>query len=180
MRLAVFACEINNAIVWLPNDQAIYSAVNMHQIGSKGMELDLRLNRSWKKWKVLFAAMPSVTLTEVKQTSEAFEYMLNRQLVYTPKVLYRFEAELSYQSIGLRALHRYTGYRYTTEDHAHFLEPFSLTDIFLNWKILRGKYKGVTLNIGVRNLFNEAYQVMAWRAMPGRSWQAGMYFPLSW
>ncbi|MCE2845855.1 MAG: TonB-dependent receptor [Sphingobacteriales bacterium] len=180
MRLAVFASEISNAIVWLPNDQAIYSAVNMHRIGSKGIELDFRLNRTWKKWKVLFAAMPSLTFTEVKQTSESFEYMLNRQLVYTPRVMYRFEAELSYQSIGLRALHRYTGYRYTTEDHAHFLEPFSLTDIFLNWKILRGKYNGVTLNIGVRNLFNEAYQVMAWRAMPGRSWQAGMYFPLSW
>ncbi|MFM9056606.1 MAG: TonB-dependent receptor [Bacteroidota bacterium] len=179
-RLAVFSSEINNAIVWLPNEQAFYAAVNMHQIGSKGLELDFRMNRSWKKWNLSLAAAPSLTRTEVKQTSEAFAYMVNRQLVYTPKLLYRFEAELSYRSIGLRALHRYTGYRYTTEDHAHFLEPFSLTDIFLNWKMLRGKYKGVTLNVGVRNLFDEAYQVMAWRAMPGRSWQAGIYFPLSW
>jgi len=37
----------------------------------------------------------------------------------------------------------------------------------------------LTLTFAVKNLFEEEYQVMAWRAMPGRSFQLGMLLNLT-
>jgi vitamin B12 transporter len=180
LRGALFASDITNAIVWIPNDQAIYSAVNMHRIVCSGAELDLRIQ--WRKndWQLAIRAQPSLTRAEVTATEERFSYLLNRQLMYTPQVMYRLQTAVSYRQISLRVAHRYTGYRYTTEDHAHFLDPFDLTEAHLSWNVPVHKAQVVTLNLSVTNLFNEAYQVVAWRAMPGRAWQIGMYYPLSW
>jgi iron complex outermembrane receptor protein len=180
LRGALFASNITNAIVWIPNDQAIYSAVNMHRIFCSGAELDLRLQ--WRKhdWQLALRAQPSLTRAEVSATEERFSYLLNRQLMYTPQVTYRLQADVSYRQVSLRVAHRYTGYRYTTEDHAHFLDPFDLTEVHLSWNVPVHKSHMITMNLSVRNLFNEAYQVVAWRAMPGRAWQIGVYYPLSW
>ena len=168
----IFYSRLNRAIVWLPGTDAIYRAVNMHSMLLYGGEATGTFSYASGNWRAGFTFTPVYTISKISdnhpQTGET-----GGQMIYTPKLLYRLQGDLRYKAWGLSWYQQYTGYRYTTIDHTHYLDPFSLAEIILSCDSHIRKSR-TTFTISVKNLFDENYQAVAWRPMPGRSVQAGL------
>lgn len=173
-RGAIFCSVLKNAILWSPNTTGLYTAENVSTLISKGIEADFNFRYRIGDWQAGFSFSPDYTIAVTGDPADLFSISDEKQLVYTPKVLYKLGLTAAYHSFSIRYYHQYTGYRYTTTDHAHYLRPFDVAELILAYDGKMWKQQ-CTLTAGIRNLFDENYQVMAWRAMPGRSFQIAMY-----
>lgn len=171
----VFLTELEHALIWLPGTDGVYYAANIHAIESKGLDANLEASYQFRKWKGTVRFLPVYTSSVITKTDASYSSALNKQLVYTPRILYKGQFTLNYGSFGLQYFHQYTGYRYVTVDHTQFLEPFDVAEVYLSWegKLLKN---GITVSAGMKNIYDNSYQVIAWRAMPGRSFQARILF----
>ncbi len=175
MEAGVFFTRIREAIVWMPDPNGIYTSGNVQEQESKGFEgnADATLLAGNWKFRVVFSA--SVGSSLMVASGPAYAAGIGKQMIYTPRLLYKSQGEISYRHLELRYYHNYTGYRYTTLDHHYFLEPFSQAELVLAWN---GRLfsQALTVSFHVKNLYDENYQVIAWRAMPGRSYHAGLLY----
>lgn len=171
----VFLTQLNHALIWLPGTDGVYHAANIHAIESIGTDASLEASLQLGKWKGSLRFMPVYTSSVITKTDASYSSALNKQLVYTPRILYKGQLMINYGQFGLQYFHQYTGYRYVTVDHSQFLDPFDVAEVFLSWE---GKIfnNGITISGGIKNIYDNNYQVIAWRAMPGRSFQARILF----
>lgn len=169
----VFYSELDQAIVWVPGTNGIYGAQNIHALRSKGFEGGWNAAYQLKSWKFQVCLRTNVVSSVITSSDASFSDAIGKQLMYTPELQYRSEAHVSFKQFHLQYFHNYTGYRYTTLDHSYFLEPFSLSEVQLAWNIKWKSAKGA-ISAGIKNLYNEEYQTIAWRAMPGRSFHTGL------
>jgi len=167
-----FFSRLNRAIVWLPGTDAIYRAVNMHSLHLFGGEATGTFHYLAGNWRAGLTFTPVYTISQISD-DHLQPGQKGGQMIYTPKLLYRLQGDVRYRSWGLSWYQQYTGYRYTTIDHSHYLDPFALAEIILSYDSHIRKTR-TTFTIGVKNLFDENYQAVAWRPMPGRSVQAGL------
>ncbi len=175
MQANVFFSELEKAIVWLPGLNGIYAAENIHEMESKGFEGEVDLAYTTGKWKFRARLTTPVVSSKITKSDPSFDSGIGKQMIYTPRLMYKSEAEITFHTFSIRYYHNYTGYRYTTIDHAHYLDPFDCAELILAWTGTLGK-GSLTLTGGIKNLYEENYQVIAWRAMPGRSFHGGLLF----
>jgi iron complex outermembrane receptor protein len=71
--------------------------------------------------------------------------------------------------------HEFTGLRYTTSDNQSSLPAYQLSWVTIGYEHVVKKHI-IGLNISVENLFNKAYQSIAWRPMPGRSFMINLQY----
>ena len=65
------------------------------------------------------------------------------------------------------------GYRYTTSDNTQYLNPYHMGNAALSKTLIVSKMN-VKAFIQVNNIWDQAYQIIAYFAMPGRYYQAGI------
>ncbi len=171
----IFFAQLNEAIVWLPGVNGIYSAQNIHALENKGFEGGVSLKYQVKSWSFSGSVNTNMVSSVITASDPSYESALGKQLIYTPELQYRSQWIIAYKKSELRYHHNYTGYRYTTIDHSYFLDPFALAEIHLAWTH-QIKSTQFTLSAGIKNLYNENYQAIAWRPMPGRSFHTGVLF----
>ena len=169
----VFASRLNKALVWLPDPSGIYYVDNIQVLETQGADANIETGFSSGKWTVQLTGGPVYTRSIVAKADAAYQGAIGQQQIYTPLILWKSTLTLQYKKLSLRYYHSYTGYRYTTVDHAHFLDPYAVAECSAGWT-LQVKQQEITLTAAVKNLYNETYQVIAWRAMPGRWYEAGI------
>ncbi len=170
-----FRSRLKDAIVWLPGADGIYTADNIQVLDSKGAEGQATIDGTFGKWKIKLQGVATYTIAVVSETDAANTVTLDQQLIYTPRILWKANLNIRYRAFSLRYDHAYTGYRYVTTDHSHFLIPFDVAQCTLGWEHSLGKNK-LLMTVSVKNIYDENYQVIAWRAMPGRSFEAGLFY----
>lgn len=170
-----FLTQLNHALIWLPGTDGVYYAANIHAIESMGADASLETSVQLRKWKGSLRLMPVYTSSVITKSDASYSSGLNKQLVYTPRLLYKGQFSIQYRQFSLQYFHQYTGYRYVTVDHTQYLEPFDVAEVYLSWEGTLFK-NGITISGGVKNIYDTNYQVIAWRAMPGRSFQARILF----
>lgn len=170
-----FFAQLSEAIVWLPGANGIYTAQNIHELENKGVEGNLDVEYKFQSWSFKGSLNTNIVSSVVTASDPSYASAIGKQLIYTPELQHRSQWSIAYEKIELRYYHNYTGYRYTTVDHSYFLDPFALAEIHLAW-IHSIKSTAFTLTAGIKNLYNENYQTIAWRPMPGRSFHSGVLF----
>ncbi len=170
-----FFAQLNEAIVWLPGANGIYSAQNIHELENKGFEGGVSVKYQIKSWSFSGSVNTNIVSSVITASDPSYMSAIGKQLIYTPELQYRSQWSIAYKNLELRYHHNYTGYRYTTVDHSHFLDPFALAEIHLAWTH-QIKATQFALSAGIKNLYNENYQAIAWRPMPGRSFHTGVLF----
>lgn len=175
IKSSLFYISLIDAITWLPNDQAYYRAINMHSLVSKGLESSMNINWTRPGWTISATWNPTLVSSVIGNTDPDLNHLTNRQLPYTPRLAHKGAFEVVRHQFTIRYQYQYNGYRFTTEDHGYFLPPYHVSDLLVTWR-KKDSRAPLTLTFAVKNLFDEEYQVMAWRAMPGRSFQLGMLF----
>src|SRR5690606_12709763 len=94
---------------------------------------------------------------------------------YTPMYSGMGKATLEYQRFLVSYRHNYVGYRYTSTDNTQYLPPFDLGSAYVSYRLPMKKSE-LSLWFNVDNIWNETYQVVANRAMPGINFNTGISF----
>jgi vitamin B12 transporter len=170
-----FFAQLSEAIVWLPGANGIYTAQNIHELENKGFEGNINVEFKILSWTFAGNLNTNIVSSVVTASDPSYASAIGKQLIYTPELQHRSQWSIAYKKLELRYYHNYTGYRYTTIDHSYFLDPFAIAEIHLAWTH-ELKLTAFTLTAGIKNLYNENYQTIAWRPMPGRSFHTGVLF----
>lgn len=164
---------IDNWILWgIAEGQSFWSANNLTQVHSRGLEQRLRL------------ALPlgTVGLTAsagydyIRSTNEVDlqrpRIAAGEQLAYTPEHQGFAQAEASWQGLLLRYQHRWVGPVGTL--NATALPGYALGHAHLQYHC-QWKRLGAQLFLRVDNLWDASYRILDRRPMPGRSYQIGIH-----
>jgi len=168
-----FYSLIDNWIVWLPTFKGFWSPVNVKQVKSYGTEINgsmaVKLNKNWKlSADGHFAWTKSINLGDpVNWADQA----IGKQLVYIPEYSSAFTGRISWKAWTFMYQWTYYSERYTTssnqtDSRIGVLSPYFMNDISLETAI-RLPHLVINLKGIVRNLFNEEYESVLARPMPG-------------
>ena len=168
-KLCGYTRIINNLIQWEPNG-SYWSANNVYKVFSRGSESNWRVSYHKKAKEIYFGGSVNYTLATLPEDESVHENLRGKQLIYTP--LYTV---MNYAGISIRAVHllfqqQYCGFRYTSSDNFQYLSPYRIYHISIS-KSMKRKDWEFTTQFSIQNLFDESYQVLAQRPMPGRFFQ---------
>ncbi|MCS6823174.1 MAG: TonB-dependent receptor [Cytophagaceae bacterium] len=163
-----FNRTIHDWIIWLPAS-TIWMPQNVMKVWSRGVEFKSNINIPWRKGSFSASSGYDYIVSTNEQVYEGYESELHKQLIYVPWNKTFTELTIRYSQFSLSYSFSYTGYRFTTADNEQYLPPFDLHNAEAEYCVVAGKNKFI-LVFSVNNIFDEQYQVIAYRAMPGRNY----------
>ena len=169
----VFNRDIDNWIIWLPDQTNIWSPENVLQVWSRGVEYKLGTIYNAGKFKVRLTGMYNYILSTNEKAATPNDVSYKKQLIYVPVQNAQGSVTVSYKGTSLTYVQVYTGYRYTTSDNTNYLEPYAIGNVHLAQMISFNKVR-FKAYLQLNNVWNETYQVIAYRAMPMLNYQAGV------
>lgn len=164
---------VDKMIVWRPDDDGIWTPVNLQKVYIKGAEFSSHIENSAHRIRmkagVSYSYTQSLNKVGIPAGDPAF---VDKQLPYVPLHDARAFVVLSENSGWQLSLnHSYTGIRYSDLDNVvtQSLKGFQLTDASLSKKQVFKKWSAEAM-IGVRNALDIYYENLINRAMPGRNY----------
>jgi len=170
---AVFNSNVQDWIMWIPNTVGIWSPENVQKVWSRGVENDVKIYYTLGKVKFNTGFHYQYILTTAEEIMTKEQSSLHKQLLYTPTEKAIFNFGINNRNLKVQLNYNYIGYRYTTTDNTQFLDPFATLGLDLS-KSFTVKNFQVTTFFQANNLTNVAYQMIAYFATPGRSFQFGL------
>jgi len=179
LEATLFSRTLNNWIIWLPQE-SIWASQNLLRVWSRGLESQSELAFSSRKMKLSCTFISNYVLSENTKSKNANDLSVGRQLIYTPRYNFSGIIKLENRYFLVQYHHQYVGYRFTTSDNSDYLMPYDVGSIYVSTnysieKLNRAHYR-IFFQIG--NLWNEDYQIIKARPMPGRNFQLGLIIQL--
>ncbi len=170
--VSAFNRQIKNWIIWQPQS-GIWTPQNLLEVHSRGWETNSHLQ--WQKGKFGFRLnlITNYTVSTNKKPSRANDASVGKQLIYVPIYSGTGGIEVKYSKFSLRYNHSYTGYTYTTSDHSEWLDPYQLGSLYMAYSPQWKKFGG-SFFFRINNIWNEPYQVVRSRPMPGINYSIGL------
>ncbi len=171
--MTFFDSRINNWIVWLPTFKGFWSPLNVKQVHSYGLE-----SKAWasvlpgKEWRLIldgnFAWTRSINMGDPVDWSDQ---AIGKQLVYIPEFSGAVTGRLKWKNWELVYKWCYYSERYTTSSNSTstrfgVLGPYFMNDMSLERKWFL-KWANLSVKGTINNLFNEEYETVLARPMPG-------------
>lgn len=154
-----FYTKSKNLIQWQPLEGNFWQPKNIQEVVSKGVETEtaFRLNRMQINLQYSFTDSKDVNL--------------KKQLIYVP--FHKGNANIAYiyQQWKLNWNTQYSGKVYTTTSNTQQILDYWLNNLRFNRKIPKWH---ANLGLKINNIFNQYYEMIAFRPMPNRNYQ--LYF----
>ncbi len=172
LRLSAFNYNVQNWIIWLPRN-GLFTPDNVREVWSRGGSSRLELGRQAGGNRFSLALQYSYTRSTNERSRRPADRSVGRQLIYVP--VHQGNALLSWQYKGWYASYyqEWAGRNYTLADNSEWLPLYTLAALRLSrswqWKGGSGK-----LYFRLENLWNEDYELIANRPMPGRHFRIGL------
>ena len=165
--LSVFRAEIDNLIVWRP-ENSVWRPFNVRALRNQGLEAELKSDITAGELHLDLHCGYSYTSSEISE-DEQFPEAEGRQQVYVPlhKLFGTAVAEWKRYFISYNQV--YTGEVYTSTDNSSSLQPSYPAVLETGMKFKAGS-SSITLEFTVKNLYNESYRYVAMMPMPGRNY----------
>ncbi|HNE28516.1 MAG TPA: hypothetical protein PLW66_05075, partial [Saprospiraceae bacterium] len=96
-----------------------------------------------------------------------------KQLTYVPRHLSSAGVQYRFRALQVAYLHQWTGARFVTTDNAASLKAYQTGSLLALYRLGLGKRQALEFNFQYLNCWGAAYQLIAYRPMPGRNWKAG-------
>ncbi|MES2593344.1 MAG: TonB-dependent receptor plug domain-containing protein [Bacteroidota bacterium] len=170
-----FNRDINNWIIWLPNQYNTWSPENMLEVWSRGLEYKVKVGYTSNKLKIQLSGMYNYILSTNEKQATANDLSFHKQLIYVPIQNGQCGISISFKGTTIVYTQVYTGYRYTTSDNLHFLKPYTIGNARIE-QVLKIKTSRLKIYLQLNNIWKETYQVIAYRAMPLFNYQFGLTF----
>jgi vitamin B12 transporter len=168
--LRLYAQHTRRLIVWAPDGQGIWQPENAESVRSLGLELSQNARRHWGRFRLEQTA--SFQLAHAARLDSRNPLAEGRQMPHVPICQASAALRMGYRGCSLGYRHQFTARRFLTSTNttalpAHHLGYFDAQADFPLKKTVLSVY--LLLN----NCWDAPYQLMEWRAMPGRHWEAG-------
>ncbi|MBC7641827.1 MAG: TonB-dependent receptor [Flavobacterium sp.] len=150
--------NIENLIQWTPINN-IWTPKNVTNVTNYGIEIYTKMNHQIGKNS--FALGGSYAFTKSKNDETNFS------LVYVPKHKINGEFNYYYKKIAFNYQYLFNGYVFTSSDNYYFLKEYQIHNLGIDYDF--GKIKTYKIGFQVLNLYNENYQNVQARPMPGRN-----------
>ena len=168
--LSIFTRDIHDWIIWLGG--AIWTPHNISEVHSRGVETENNMVYTIGKWKLHFGINTSYVLATTVTSYVYNDGSIGKQIPYTPRYNGQANIGFMYKNLSVNYNHTYTGYRFITTDESSYLQPYQTGNLQLMYTTtIRQHYLQLTAQCN--NIWNNQYQVVADRPMPGINWQAG-------
>lgn len=169
--LSVFNRDIKDWIYWVGG--AIWTPHNIAEVNSRGVETENKLSYPIGKWKLQLGMNTAYVLATTVNSYILNDGSIGKQIPYSPRYNGQINAGFTYKALTFNYNHTYTGYRFTTTDESAYLLPYSTgnVQILYNYALRRSSLQFL---LACNNIWNERYQVVAQRPMPGTNWQLGL------
>ncbi len=169
--LSVFNRDIHDWILWLGG--AIWTPHNIAEVHSRGVETANNVTYSTGKWKFHVGVNTAYILATTVSSYIYNDGSIGKQIPYSPRYNGQLNAGFTYRRFSFNYNHTYTGYRFTTTDESTYLLPYQTGNVQLMYATpVHGHQWQFTAQCN--NIWNEQYQVVASRPMPGINWLAGL------
>ncbi len=167
---------IKDMIQWHPGEYSYWTADNLRKINTSGFESSLSLAYSVHTLKIV--ANAGYTYTRAVSADEDTEPSAGTQLMYIPE--HQAEGTLYAESGSFYSLwiSSFNGRRYITTDNSAYLPGYSVSSIVCGAR-LPLKHNQFDLNFRIDNIFNTAYQAIAYHPQPGRSLHFSLLYKLN-
>ena len=156
---AAYFINSKNLIQWRPVTQDFWRPQNVSEASNIGLELSA--GYSWSTGLHNFAISGQYDYT-IAQDDE-----IDKQLIYVPKHRAGGILDYSWNKWRFNYNMQYVGEVYTTTSNSQSLDAYYLSDLSFYRTLFKEK---IALGFKINNLFNENYQSVAFRPMPGRNY----------
>lgn len=176
IELTGFYGKISNWILWAPAT-GFWTSTNVRGVSTKGVELSVNIQKKWEQWTIGLGNEFSYNSTVNSKVEPGNESILNKQLIYTPPYRNISYIQIQHKGYQFSIQEQYTSWRFTTSDNMQFLDAFYVTNFTLSKKWFVYK-KTLSTDVGVYNVFNKNYELMAGRPMPLINYQCTLKLQL--
>jgi len=156
---AGYFIKSKDLIQWRPVTQDFWQPQNVSDASNFGVELS-----TGYKWTM---GPHNFDVSAKYDYSIAEDDALEKQLIYVPKHRAGGALDYSWEKWRFNYNFQYIGEVFITTSNSQSLDAYSLSDISLYRTLFK---KVVTLGFKINNIFNENYQSVAYRPMPGRNY----------
>ncbi|WP_299207893.1 TonB-dependent receptor [uncultured Dokdonia sp.] len=161
LRLNTYYILTQDLIVWRPDFSGIWSPENLSETRNYGTELTAEY--SYKLGAHLLTATGNYgyTIAEDRETGN--------QLLYVPKQ--KITGSVGYTFDRLSAFYQilYNDKVYTTTDNSDSVAGYGVSNLGVNYSLVKKQEQQITLSLQARNILNKNYQTIAFRPNPGRN-----------
>ena len=172
-----FDSYIDDWIVWIPTFKGYWTPRNVKQVHAYGIETKAggfyQFNKDWQlHLNGSFSWTPSINNGDPADWADA---AIGKQLVYVPLLSSSVNGSLAFRSWKLTYKWCYYSERFTTSDNdikskIGRVLPYFMNDIVLEKRFVTAPAE-ISLKLAVNNLFNEEYESVLNRPMPGRNFE---------
>jgi outer membrane cobalamin receptor len=167
---------IDNWILWQPSASGGYywEANNVKEVFSRGIEYQFTAAVTLNRIILRSGGNYSFTAASNVHAAESVDESRGKQLIYIPKNQGGIYFSFGWQKFLIKYDINGVGKRYTTSNNneagfEHVLNPYILSRISLEKEVSMNQIS-LSLKTRIENLFDQDYQSILWRPMPGRSY----------
>lgn len=160
---------INNWIQWLPSGKGYWSPVNLKEVESYGVEFSAEKKVKLKEVTLSLIGSYNLVIAQNRASILEDDASITKQLIYVPRNTASIQANIIYRSISLGYRQSYNGSVFIDAANQTYMPYYAPANFRFDWRINKNENKNkYSLGVTVENLYNEEYQIVANRPMPGR------------
>lgn len=168
--LSVYNRNIHNWIIWLGG--AIWTPHNIAEVHSRGIETENNITYTTGEWKFHIGINTAYSLATTTTSYIPNDGSEGKQIPYAPRYNGLANIGFGYKKLSVNYNHTYTGYRFITTDESEYTRPYQTGNVQLMYNTSIHKHN-VQLTGQCNNIWNQQYEVVSGRPMPGINWLAG-------
>lgn len=169
-QIGTFGNLLKDRIVWSP-ENSFWTPQNIDNTYALGLESKMTQRIDFKKHSLNFLIQYTYTYTQLLRPQSA--NLNKKKLIYTPEHIGSITLEYAWKNLFIAYSQRLTSKRYTTFDNSISLPLYTTADFTANYT-LNTKPMSIRFFGTIQNLFNQYYEVVALRPMPGIHFQTGI------
>lgn len=175
--LTGFYSITENWILWQPTNST-WQPGNEREVHARGFEIGTSIDYAFTDWQFFTKMNYSFTKSTGEKINDGDNpRQLGKQLLYVPLHTSDFNLKITYQNTSLQYQHQWIGKRQTTRDNneAEAAPAYQVAQLLVAHQFTFAK-NNLRLQMTIANLWNQNYEVIAFRPMPGRTFELGVVF----
>ena len=164
--LTGYVIKIDNLLRWVPQSNGLWVPENTKSVRNYGLEALANWQQKVGSGYLKFTGTYAYTRSR--------DLELEKELIYVPR--HKATASIAYGLKRFWTFYQflYNGSVYTSSDNAYELDAYAVSNLGLEYDFLNNDRGSIGFEI--RNLWNENYQSMPSRPMPGRAYSTSLTF----
>jgi iron complex outermembrane receptor protein len=158
--------KLDNMLRWVPGSGSAWSPENVLKANTYGAEALFSWHKTFGRSEFIVNGTYAYTESHKEGQSE--------QLIYVPYHKATASVAYSYKKLSAYYTHLFTGEVFTLSDNSSKLDPYNVSNIGLEYHIQF--LQGLDVGVQVLNLWQEEYENVVMRPMPGRNYNAYINF----